>query len=56
MILGCHNKDEAQMKGSYINYSSKEFVDFIIKNSNLTKAKKVGDSKENREIYMLTEK
>jgi len=53
LILETHNTNESQMKGVYKNYTSKEFVNFIKKETGLKKFKKIGGV-EPREIFILT--
>ena len=42
-----------QMKGAYKNYSFDEFIAFILANSNLTEAKRIGETENGRPIYRL---
>jgi hypothetical protein len=53
MFFQPHLPNELQMKNAYRNYSDTEFVEFILKNSCLTKAKLVGVAKGGRPIWRL---
>jgi hypothetical protein len=53
MYFGPHNTNEPQMRNSYKNYDNKEFVEFIINNSNYTKFKLLGTSSDTRQIYKI---
>lgn len=57
MIFESHNTNESQMKWAYKNYSPKEFVEFIIKESKLNKYEKIWKLKDNwrreREIFKI---
>lgn len=45
--------NEPQMKRAYKNYSEKEFVEFILQNSQLKSAKLIGVSQDGRSLYKL---
>lgn len=48
-----HLPDESQMQGAYKNCSSEEFVEFLLRNSSLKKAKFIGTAKDGRPLYKL---
>ena len=48
-----HNYNEAQMDGSYRNYTSDEFAQFISKYTKL-KYKLIGETKDHRMIYKFS--
>lgn len=52
MYFQTYEPEEIKTKGRYKNYSPKEFVNFIIKNSNLTKADCIGEVRGSK-IYKL---
>lgn len=56
LILETHNFEENQMEWSFKNYNSKEFVEFIMKETWLKSYKKLWDSEWNREIFVLLKK
>ena len=41
-------------KKRYVDFSPKEFVDFVLEHSCLDKAKVIGFAKNNRPLYKLT--
>jgi hypothetical protein len=41
------------MRGAFRNFNSTEFVEFILENSKLTQAEKIGVAKNGREIFRL---
>ncbi len=54
LILGCHSRKEFKNKKFYRNYKPDEFVNFILENSCLNKAKFIGKTKTGRSLYKLT--
>ena len=54
MFFGAHNPREFQNKRGYVNYNPDQFVNFLIENSCLKKAKLIGKMKNGRCIYKLT--
>jgi hypothetical protein len=53
MYFQPHLPNEPQMKGAYRNYSEEKFVEFILQNSKLNKAKLIGTANDGRKIYKL---
>ena len=53
MYFQPHLPNEPQMRGAYRNYSEEEFVEFILQNSKLNKAKFIGAARDGRKIYKL---
>ena len=53
MLFQPHNPAEPQMRGAFRNFNSTEFVEFILENSKLTQAEKIGVAKNGREIFRL---
>jgi len=53
MFFQPHVFTEPQMKNAYINYSGKDFVDFILQSTQLGRAELVGTSHDGRPIYKL---
>jgi len=53
MILGCSHQDQKAMQNSYRNYSPDELVSFVIKHSNLSKAKNIMTQAGRRELYLI---
>ena len=51
MFFQAHKYDEPQMRGAYKNLHPHEFADFILKYTNLTNYKLIGETKDNRKIY-----
>jgi len=49
-----HNFDEPQMVGAHKNYQPKEFVDFILKYSCLSKAECIGKMENSRLLYKIS--
>ena len=45
--------NEPQMEGANKNYSEEEFVEFILQNSKLNRAKLIGNDQDGRSIYKL---
>lgn len=54
LFFGAHNPKTFQNKKYYKNYKPEEFVNFIIENSCLNKAKFIGEIKNGRTLYKLT--
>jgi len=48
-----HNPEEIQRRNPYRNYTPDQFVNFIIDNSCLNKAKLIGEAEDGRSIYKL---
>ncbi len=55
MFFEPHLPNEAQMENAYQNFDNKQFVDFIIENTRLTKSECIGHVNDGRPIYKLTE-
>ncbi len=53
LFFGAHNPKSIQNKKEYINYTPDQFVNFILENSCLDKAKFIGKSR-GRSLYKLT--
>jgi hypothetical protein len=53
MYFEPHLPDEPEMRGSYLNFSPQEFVDFIISNSCLNNYKPLGKCEEGKPIFKL---
>jgi hypothetical protein len=53
MVLGCHNVDQPAMETAYRNYTPQELVDFVLRHSNLTRARLIGIEDGRREIHLL---
>jgi hypothetical protein len=53
MIFEPHCPAEPQMRGAFRNFSSGDFVNFILENSCLTQAQHIGVAKDSREIFRL---
>jgi 2-polyprenyl-3-methyl-5-hydroxy-6-metoxy-1,4-benzoquinol methylase len=49
-----HFSNERQMKNAYKNYTEEEFVEFILQNSQLRRAKLVGTATDGRQLYKLS--
>ena len=45
---------QLEVRGRYKEYTPDEFVNFIIKNSNLKKTEFIGRAEDNRPLYKLT--
>ena len=54
MYFQPHEPNSAQMNNSYRNYTSDEFIEFIIQNSVLTDAEFLGKASDQRPIYLLS--
>jgi hypothetical protein len=54
MYLETHDPDEPQMVGAYRNYTSEQYVQFILDHSNLTTARLIGDTEPGRKLYLLS--
>ena len=54
MYFQPHEVNAAQMSGSYKNYTPEEFVQFILENSMLTRAKLLANAFDNRPTYLLS--
>ncbi len=54
MIFEPHCAAEPQMRGAFRNFDSAEFVKFILKNSRLARAEKIGAAKDGREIFRFS--
>jgi hypothetical protein len=53
MIFEPHNPAEPQMRGAFRNFDSHDFVQFILENSRLSRAEKIGVAKDGRDIFRL---
>jgi len=53
MFFQAHKFDEPQMRGAYKNFQSDEFADFVLKHTNLTYKKLIGETEDKRKIYKL---
>jgi 2-polyprenyl-3-methyl-5-hydroxy-6-metoxy-1,4-benzoquinol methylase len=53
MFFEAHNHKEDQMKGSYVNYSGDEFVNFILENSSLDSSHLLREFDSGRKLYKL---
>jgi len=53
-FFGAHKPEEFRKIKAYRNYSPDQFVNFIIENSHLSKAKFIGKTKNGRSLYKLT--
>jgi len=53
LFFSPHRFNESQMQESYVNYNPDEFVDFILSNSNLNKRKLIGETDDQRKLFML---
>jgi len=53
MIFEPHNPAEPQMRGAFRNFDSHEFVKFMLENSCLEQAEKIGVAKDGRELFRL---
>lgn len=53
MFFEPHLLDEPQMRNAYKNYCEKEFVEFILQNSQLKSAKLIGVAEDGRSLYKL---
>jgi len=53
LVLGCHNNDQPAMQSAYRNYTPDELVDVILRHSNLTRARLIGNEDGRRDIYLL---
>ena len=53
-FFGAHKPEEFRKIKAYRNYSPDQFVNFIIENSHLSKAKFIGKTKNDRSLYKLT--
>jgi hypothetical protein len=53
MFFEPHLPEEYQMKKAYKNYTEKEFVEFVLQNSKLKRAKPIGTAKDGRTLYRL---
>jgi hypothetical protein len=53
MIFEPHCPAEGQMRDAFRNFDSAEFVKFILENSRLTQAEKIGVAKDGRELFRL---
>jgi hypothetical protein len=53
MFFQAHHPEEAQMAGAYRNFDSDEFTAFILENSCLNEAHKIGRGEDGRVIYKL---
>lgn len=54
MFFEAHNPEEFKNMNVYKNYSEDEFVQFILKNSTLKKAQKIGIAQDGRKIFKLS--
>lgn len=54
LIFGAHNPKDFQNKNFYRNYKPDQFVNFIIENSCLNKAKFIDKTETGRSLYKLT--
>lgn len=54
MIFEPHCPAEPQMRGAFRNFDSGAFVNFILENSRLTRAEKIGVAKDGRELFRLS--
>ena len=54
LIFGAHNPRDFRNKNFYRNYKPDQFVNFILENSCLNKAKFIGKTKTGRSLYKLT--
>ena len=54
LIFGTHNLKEFKKNEVYRNYNPDQFVNFILENSCLNKAKYIGKTKTGRALYKLT--
>ena len=54
LIFGAHNPRDFRNKNYYRNYTPDQFVNFIIDNSCLNKAKFIGKTKTGRSLYKFT--
>ena len=54
LIFGAHNPKVFRNKNVYRNYTPDQFVNFILENSCLNKAKFIGKTKTGRSLYKLT--
>ena len=53
MFFEPHTEEFFQNKNPYKNFSEKEFVQFILKNSKLNKSHYIGTAQDGRKIYKL---
>ena len=53
MFFEPHLPGEYQMKNAYKNYTEKEFVEFVLQNSKLKRAKPIGAANDGRTLYKL---
>jgi hypothetical protein len=51
VVFEAQKYDEPQMKGAYINFNEKDFVDFILSNSVLNDSKIIFNCDDGRNIY-----
>lgn len=54
MFFEPHMQDEPQMKGSFQNYSSEEFVEFVRVSGHFNSAIKIGVASDERPLFKLT--
>lgn len=54
MFFEAHRYNEPQMNGAYVNFTEDEFVDFILKNTVLTKSEIIYTSKNGRKVFKLS--
>jgi len=54
MFFQAHHPEGKQMLGAYRNYAADEFVDFILKHSNLNTAEYIGTARDGRPLYKLS--
>ncbi|MFT4926954.1 MAG: 2-polyprenyl-3-methyl-5-hydroxy-6-metoxy-1,4-benzoquinol methylase [Phenylobacterium sp.] len=54
LIFQPHLHNSRQMKGAYRNFKPLQFVDWVLKNTGLSQAKRLGAAKDGRPIYLLT--
>jgi hypothetical protein len=53
IIFEPHNPAEPQMRGAFRNFDSRAFVKFILANTSLTQAAKIGVAEDGRELFRL---
>jgi hypothetical protein len=54
MVFESHLPGDSQMRDAYIDYAPDAFVSFILENSSLTSATKIGEAADGRPLFVLS--